>query len=147
MSDGVIVVELVDDEINLQKYLHHLDDPDVGAHGWFLGVTRRTTKNRTTDSLSYEAHHEMASRKLDEIAADAVREFGLFRLVIAHRLGEVPVGHASVLVGCCSPHRVSTFQALPWIMDRLKEEVPIWKCESYSDGTTEWVHPGVDDAS
>jgi molybdopterin synthase catalytic subunit len=61
--------------------------------------------------------------------------------LIVHRLGEVPVGQVSVVVGCSSAHRVATFQALPWIMDELKRDVPIWKRELYTDGTTEWVHP------
>ncbi len=83
----------------------------------------------------------MAIRELEKLAAQAIHKFSLTKLVIVHRLGEVPVGQASVVVGCSSPHRPATFAALPWIMDVLKRDVPIWKRELYTDGTTEWVHP------
>ncbi len=83
----------------------------------------------------------MAIRELEKLAAAAIEKFSLYHLVIVHRLGDVPVGEASIVVGCSSGHRPETFQALAWIMDTLKREIPIWKRESYADGTTEWVHP------
>ena len=142
-----IWIELVDDVIDQDRLREKLADPDVGAHGWFVGVTRRTTADRITAGLSYQAHREMARRELHRIADDAIERFSLARLVIVHRLGEVPLGQASVVVGCSSSHRPATFQALPWIMDVLKREVPIWKRETYVDGATEWVHPVEDAAS
>jgi molybdopterin synthase catalytic subunit len=94
-----------------------------------------------TSYLSYEAHVPMAERELRRLAEEAVERFHLMRIVIVHRLGEVPIGDASVVVGCSSAHRRETFDALQWIMDTLKQRVPIWKQERYADGTTEWVHP------
>ena len=134
-------VELTDSPIDIAALMHRLDHPDVGAHGWFVGVTRRTTDDRVTQKLSYEAHRPMAEKELEKLAAVAIERFSLTKLVIVHRLGEVPVEQASVAVGCSSAHRVATFDALRWIMDTLKKEIPIWKRESYQDGTTEWVHP------
>ena len=83
----------------------------------------------------------MALSELHQLAMRAVEKFGLAKLVIVHRLGDVPVGEASVVVGCSSPHRPATFEALPWVMNLLKRDVPIWKCERYEDQTTQWVHP------
>lgn len=140
-------IALVDAPIVLDTLLGKLDDPDVGAHGWFLGVTRRTTDDRVTDSLSYEAHRPMAMMELTKLADHAVAQFSLHRLVIVHRLGDVPVGEASVVIGCSSAHRVETFDALKWIMDTLKRDIPIWKREAYVDGSTEWIHPDADPAS
>ena len=143
-------VQLVDVEIDTIPLQEKLSDPDVGAHGWFYGVTRRTTVlNRTADfpeekitqTLSYEAHRSMALKQLKNLAQRAADQFELKNIVIVHRLGEVPIGQASVVVGCSSAHRVATFRALEWIMKVLKKDVPIWKQESYADGTTEWVHP------
>lgn len=134
-------VELVDAPIDVQSLRGKVDDCDSGAHGWFFGVTRRTTGDRVTESLSYEAHRSMAQTELEKLAAHAFQRFDLLRLVIVHRLGDVPVGQASVVVGCSSAHRGDTFQSLAWIMDTLKQEVPIWKRERYVDGSTEWVHP------
>jgi molybdopterin synthase catalytic subunit len=136
-----IWIELVDARIDVESLRAKIADPDVGAIGWFEGVTRRTTDTRVTQQLSYEAHRPMAIAELEKLASRAVDKFSLRRCVIVHRLGEVPVSEASVVVGCSSPHRPATFEALPWIMDVLKKDVPIWKRELYVDGTNEWVHP------
>ena len=141
MDEKQIWIELVDQPIDLERLRDKVADPDVGAVGWFEGVTRRTTDGRVTQTLAYEAHRPMAFRELERLAVLAVEKFNLHRCVIVHRLGEVPIGQASVVVGCCSAHRPATFAALPWIMDVLKKDVPIWKQEHYSDGKTEWVHP------
>ena len=140
-------IQIVDTPIDIESLRGKVDHPDVGAHGWFVGVTRRTTGTRKTETLSYESHVPMAIRQLEKLADAAIEKFSLHRLVIVHRLGEVPVGQASVVVGCSSSHRVEIFQALSWVMDTLKKEIPIWKREIYVDGTTEWVHPTGADAS
>ena len=152
-------VELVDSSIDFQRYHRMLDDPDVGAHGWFYGVTRRSTAvasrkdgehgehsgstetMKVTRSLAYEAHRSMAIKQLELLVANAAERFTLTSIVAVHRLGTVPIGEASVIIGCSSAHRRAVFEALPWVMDQLKQVVPIWKQETYADGTTEWVHP------
>lgn len=146
-NGNAIFVDLVTEPIVLGDYESRLNDPDVGSHGWFLGVTRRTTvvdqQTTTTSTLHYEAKRSMAIAQLLQIAEQAKSRFGLTAVVLIHRLGEVPVGQSSVLVGCSSPHRRQTFDAMPWIMDRLKRDVPIWKKEEHEDGQTQWVHPGL----
>ncbi|QDT11597.1 molybdenum cofactor biosynthesis protein MoaE [Stieleria marina] len=140
-----MIVRITDGPINIESLLTDVGDPDVGAHGWFFGVTRRkTTRGDTTkitQSLSYEAHRPMAISELEKLAAKALADFQLKHIVIVHRLGDVPVGQASVVLGCSSAHRVATFRANEWIMNTLKQDVPIWKRETYSDGSTQWVHP------
>jgi molybdopterin synthase catalytic subunit len=66
-------------------------------------------------------------------------QFGLVRCLIHHRLGEVPLLEAAVVVAASSPHRREAFEAAAWIMDRIKERVPIWKRERYTDGAQTWV--------
>ena len=141
-----IIVRLVRAPISVAQWTESLSDPDTGAQGWFAGVTRRKTGDgsgdfRTTQTLYYEAHEAMAIKQLHEIASEAKSRFHLSRVVVIHRMGEVPIGLASVLVGCSSAHRRETFEAIPWIMDRLKTDVPIWKRETYVDESTEWIHP------
>ena len=149
MMDEPVFVELVDDAIDMSRLLGLVADPDVGAHGWFCGVTRKTTRKtsdqpKITSLLSYEAHRPMAVSELQALARKSIEKFGLTFVVIVHRLGVVPIGEASVVVGCSSPHRDATFDALRWIMQTLKREVPIWKQETFADGSTEWVHPTPD---
>ncbi|KAA1261380.1 Molybdopterin synthase catalytic subunit [Rubripirellula obstinata] len=145
MSAPKIHIEIVDQPIeshpDLMAQRRFLDDPDTGAHVWFYGVTRRTTGDQITESLSYEAHPTMAVKELGRLAEEAVLTFGLHRLLIVHRVGEVPVGMASVVIGCSGAHRAEVFTAVPWIMDNLKRDVPIWKRETFQDGEKLWVHP------
>ena len=135
-----IHVDLLDQPILAESYQARLHDPDAGAIGWFHGVTRRTTGEQVTETLHYEAHTTMARTQLDQLARNAAERFGLRGVVIVHRLGEVPIGQASVLVGCLGGHRKEVFEALPWIMDELKQDVPIWKRETLIDGKQLWIH-------
>ncbi|MEO1525968.1 MAG: molybdenum cofactor biosynthesis protein MoaE [Planctomycetota bacterium] len=144
--DDSRLIRLVNEPIRLAEWEAKLADIDCGAQAWFAGVTRRTTETNDgqtllTKTLFYEAHPTMAVGQLDQLAIDAIGKFELRRVVIVHRLGEVPLGEASVLMGCASPHRKDCFAALPWMMDRLKQEVPIWKRETFQDESTEWIHP------
>lgn len=141
-------VDVVDQPIeshpDLGSYRNFLGDPDVGAHVWFYGVTRRTTGDRITSTLSYEAHPTMAIKELDRLASKAAQKFELARVLIVHCTGDLPIGQASVVVGCSGAHRSEVFLAVPWIMDQLKNDVPIWKRETYQDGQQQWIHPVKD---
>jgi molybdopterin synthase catalytic subunit len=136
-----VFIDLTNQSIDLQPMRDFLFDPDTGAHAWFEGVTRRTTGNRETLELTYEAFEPMALSKLKEIAEIAATRFGLSAIAIVHRLGRVPIAQASIVIGCCSAHRTGALAALPWLMDEIKSEVPIWKREHFADGQTRWVHP------
>ncbi|MGB7323950.1 MAG: molybdenum cofactor biosynthesis protein MoaE [Rubripirellula sp.] len=140
-SQNRIYTELVDTPIDMPSLAEKIGDPDVGAHAWFIGVTRRTTGNQITQTLDYEAHRPMAIEQINQIALQAIEKFSLTKVVIVHRLGSVPIGQASIVVGCSSSHRVDSFAALPWMMDTLKQDVAIWKRETYADGQQHWVHP------
>jgi molybdopterin synthase catalytic subunit len=142
----MIRVELIHTPIEIADWSDALQDLDTGAHAWFAGVTRRKTKTasgatRLTRTLHYEAHQTMAVMQLRRLADQVKEMHSLAAVVIVHRLGEVPLGQASVLVGCSSAHRSDAFAALPWIMDQLKADVPIWKRETFEDESSEWIHP------
>lgn len=136
-----IWVELVDHAIALRPLRDFIIDPDTGAHAWFEGVTRRMTGSLQTTLLSYEAFVPMATRQLEALAEEAAARFSLTAIAITHRLGEVPVGEASIVIGCSAAHRVGPLAALPWLMDRIKADVVVWKREHFADGQTEWIHP------
>jgi molybdopterin synthase catalytic subunit len=140
-SAGRIKVELTHQAIDVVSLRDHLSDPDTGAHAWFEGVTRRMTADRETVKLAYQAFESMALSQLSELARQACQRFGLAAIVIVHRLGEVAIGEPSIVIGCCSAHRVGSLAALPWLMDRIKADVPIWKCEHFADGQQHWIHP------
>ena len=136
-----IAVALVDQPIDLAPLWDALADDDAGAHLVFVGRTRRRTQGRVTEQLAYEAFRPMALEQLELLLREAAQRWTITVATVVHRLGPVPVGEASVAVAVSSPHRGDSLQAVQWIMDQLKQRVPIWKREHFADGTSEWIHP------
>ena len=118
---------------------------DAGAVLLFLGTTREFTQGRRTVSLDYECYPEMAEKKLTELEAEARRRWPLVGCEIVHRLGHLELGEASIAIAVSSPHRAAAFAAGQWLIDTIKQVVPIWKQENWADGTKEWVHPDTSD--
>jgi molybdopterin synthase catalytic subunit len=88
-----------------------------------------------------ETDAAMAERRLGELEAEARRRWPVLECSIVHRVGRVPPSEASVAIVVSTPHRADAFAAGQWLIDTLKEDVPIWKREEWADGGTEWVHP------
>ena len=105
-----------------------------GALCLFLGVVRGDNDGRRVLRLEYEAYEDMALPLMEEIAADARRQFGVTDVRIVHRLGRLEIGEVSVAVAAASPHRAEAFAACRYAIDTLKARVPIWKKEFYADG-------------
>jgi molybdopterin synthase catalytic subunit len=137
------MVALTNEPIDILAVLDGVQSPLAGAVVLFLGTTREVTGERRTESLDYECYPEMAARTLDELEVEARRRWRLIECVLVHRLGHLEIGDPSVAVAVSSAHRQAAFDAGQWLIDRLKQTVPIWKKENWADGTTEWVHPGV----
>ena len=85
----------------------------------------------------------MAQETLAELEQDARRRWSLVESAIVHRLGHLAVGEISVAVAVSSAHRQAAFEAGQWLIDQIKEVVPIWKRENWADGESSWVHPGL----
>ena len=119
-----------------------LRDPLAGGVCVFVGTTRRVTGTEVTEELRYEAFSEMALAEMGRIALEAKERWPVLRSALHHRTGTVAVEEASVAVGVSTPHRAEAFEACRFLIDRLKEVVPVWKKEVFADGRTEWVQPG-----
>jgi len=100
----------------------------------FEGVVRNNSDGRSTSYLEYEAYPAMAIPKMEVIARDAAQRWPESRLVIVHRIGRLEIGDVSVVVVAVSPHRGDAFRACEFGIDTLKQSVPIWKKEFYTDG-------------
>jgi MoaD family protein len=123
-----------------------------GAIVGFIGRTRETPgtpapgqeaeaarhAGRIVESLGYEAHEPMALAMLERIADEIAERFGVVRLAIVHRIGEVPLGEPSVAIVAVSPHRDAAFEAARYAIDETKGRAPIWKAERFADGHV-WV--------
>ncbi len=111
------------------------DRLDDGAELLFHGRVRQTEHGRPIVALDYEHYPEMAERELDRLVERALTRFdGVSALRCWHRVGEVPVGEASLRVVVWSAHRAEGFSCLAWFIDRLKRDVPIWKWALTADG-------------
>ncbi len=135
--------ELTHEPIDCSRVLGQVHSPRAGAIVLFVGTTREFTESRQTVSLCYEAYADMARGKLQELEDEAQRRWQLTKVSVVHRLGDVPVGETSVAIAVSAPHRAAAFAAGQWLIDTIKQVVPIWKRETWSDGTSEWVHPGA----
>ncbi|MEW4456055.1 molybdenum cofactor biosynthesis protein MoaE [Bremerella sp. JC817] len=137
------MVELTDQPINTDQITATVTSPNCGAVVLFLGTTRQFTDSRETVTLSYTAYAPMAQSQMEKLEAQAKARWPVDGCAMIHRLGEVPIGEASVAVAVSTPHRRDAFEAASWLMDRLKELVPVWKKEHWATGGTDWVHPGL----
>ena len=135
------MIQLTHEPIDAAILLERAQSPEAGAVVLFLGVARRMTRGRETVELTYDAYEEMAAKELDRLEAEARQRWPLVECCIVHRLGLVPLGEASVAVAVACPHRREAFEAAEWLIDTLKERVPIWKQEHWADGDLQWVHP------
>lgn len=142
-----MMIQLTHDTIDYTSLTEQVRSEQAGAVVLFLGTVREMTDGRKTVALDYEAFPQMAQAKLAELLTEARSRWPIVGAAIAHRLGRLELGDVSVAVAVSTPHREQAFEAGKYLIDRLKEIVPIWKKENWADGTTEWVHPGVADAA
>ena len=127
-----------DTTIVLDRLLAVVADPDAGAIATFLGTTRRTNRGRNVLKLEYEAYREMAESELRRIGEEARKRWPICRVAIVHRVGEVPLGEASVAIAVSAPHRAEAIHACHFAIDRLKHVAPIWKKEHFEGGEV-WI--------
>ena len=112
--------------------------PHNGAVVTFEGVVRNQTHGREVLYLEYEAHEPVAEKVLARVLEEATRRFDVDTLAARHRLGRLETGEVSLAVAVGSPHRREAFLAIQYVVDRIKQTVPIWKKEFFHDGSV-WV--------
>ncbi|MBT4585113.1 MAG: molybdenum cofactor biosynthesis protein MoaE [Phycisphaerae bacterium] len=136
-KDPIISVHFVDGEVDVPK---HSQLPAIGCGGEciFVGRTRPEHNKQHGDltELSYDCYKTMAQSQLEKLAEEAVARFSVRAIQICHSTGSVQVDKASVVIAVGSDHRDDAFLACRFLIDLLKLQVPIWKQEVWSDGTT-----------
>lgn len=119
-----------------------MDLPGAGGYVCFEGKVRNIANGREVFRLEYEAYPEMAEAEGNKLVAEAVAQFGLIAAQIVHRVGILEIGETAVVIQTASRHRREAFAGCEWLIDELKQRVPIWKRESYADGDSGWI--GID---
>jgi molybdopterin synthase catalytic subunit len=133
------VADLTREPIDSERLTRDARRADCGAVVVFHGTTRDHHQGRRVTGLHYEAYEPMARAALESIERGALARHEVAWCRIVHRLGAVPISEASVVVVVAAAHRAPAFEACRWAMDELKRRVPIWKRESFADGSNEWV--------
>jgi molybdopterin synthase catalytic subunit len=130
---------IVERPIDVGALIAGAQRPDCGAIATFVGTTRiDQSGGASVEHLEYEAYRPMADSKLEEIGAEIEARWDVRHVSIVHRLGRVDPGEASVAIVVASPRRGPAFEASRYAIERIKEVVPIWKREVWSDGYV-WV--------
>jgi len=131
-------IVLTDAPIDTATLAAALRRGDDGAIVTFDGIVRNQTRGRRTLYLFYEAYPQMALAQMKLLAAQALAGYPIRDVVLVHRLGRLEIGETSVFIAVASPHRAAAFDACRWLIDTLKQTVPIWKKEFFEDGAV-WV--------
>jgi molybdopterin synthase catalytic subunit len=129
------VVEGPIDDLQLEETVRTEAD---GAVIVFRGVARRFSRGRDVVHLEYEAYPEMAEKVMAQIGDEIKQRWTVSEVAIVHRTGVLEIGQASVVIAIAAPHRGEAFEAAQYAIDRLKQIVPIWKKEVWSDGS-QWI--------
>ncbi len=135
------MIRLTSEAIDFHAVTELVRHDSAGAVVSFLGTVREFTRGDQTKFLEYEAYEPMAIASLQELESEVRARFPVIEVAIVHRTGQLGLGDVSVAIAVSTPHRGQAFDAAKWLIDTLKERVPIWKKEHYVDGREEWQHP------
>jgi len=128
------MIELTHEAIDVARVERAVHSPDCGGVVVFVGRVRDRSEGRAVRGMEYEAYEDMALARMRAIAAEVREQWATGPVAIVHRLGALDIGEASVAIAVAAPHRAAAFEACRAVIDRLKEDVPIWKKEFWADG-------------
>ena len=138
VSDRALI-RVTSDPLSVDEALAFVGDPGAGGTCVFVGTVRDHSKAGDVNGLRYEAWTELAVTRLHEIAGELFEKWPAKKVAILHRTGDLAIGEASVVIACSAPHRADAFEACRHGIERLKEDVPIWKKEALVSGDSHWV--------
>ncbi|NNK63716.1 MAG: molybdenum cofactor biosynthesis protein MoaE [Gemmatimonadetes bacterium] len=121
--------------------LARVGSDDDGAVVLFVGIVRNHAEGRSVSGMTYEAYTSMAASELAALASEAAERWQTDRIAVVHRTGALTLGEPSVAIALSTPHRAEGYEASRWIIEAIKERLPIWKHEHFVDGESRWV-PG-----
>lgn len=133
MSYALITEEIIDE----QAVRDAVQSDTSGALVMFHGIIRNHDGGQSVNSLDY-SHHPQAQEFLAKIIAEEEERTGL-KLAAVHRVGPLQIGDAALVAAAAAAHRKEAFQAIEYLVERIKAEVPIWKKQHFTSGSSEWV--------
>jgi molybdopterin synthase catalytic subunit/molybdopterin converting factor small subunit len=130
----VVRAELTREPLDPARLVSEVTAANCGGIATFIGVVRDHDGGRKVVALTYDAYDSLAGSQLQSVAGEASRRWPDARIAVQHRTGRLVVGDASVAIAVACPHREEAFACCRFVIDRVKEAVPIWKREESEDG-------------
>ncbi|MYV56718.1 molybdenum cofactor biosynthesis protein MoaE [Streptomyces sp. SID3212] len=137
-QDPIRLLAIRDTPLSVDEVFRAVGDDAAGGTALFVGTVRNHDGGADVDALGYTGHPS-AGEELRRVAEKIVADFPVRALAAVHRVGDLTVGDLAVVVAVSCPHRAEAFEACRRLIDDLKREVPIWKHQTYADGTDDWV--------
>nr|WP_315035637.1 molybdenum cofactor biosynthesis protein MoaE [uncultured Chryseobacterium sp.] len=138
----MIDIKITENTLSISECLDLAKDLGSGGVATFIGTVRNITKNKSVVRLEYECYQSMATKEIKKVADEAMSLFSVRNVIVHHRIGILFPGDAAIMIVVSDGHREAVFDACRYIIDTIKQTVPIWKKEIFEDGE-EWVsaHP------
>jgi molybdopterin synthase catalytic subunit len=135
-------IKVISEKLNMQECYDFVQAPSCGGIALFVGTVRNASYKKEVTQLNFSAYTPMAVKELQKIADKALADFAILKIAIHHAIGDLPIGAIPVVIAVSAAHRQAAFDACQYAIDTLKETVPIFKKEFFSDGAV-WVnaHP------
>jgi molybdopterin synthase catalytic subunit len=135
-------IKITSEILSLDECYQFVTDDSCGGIAVFVGTVRNSTQNKEVTKLDFSTYKPMAMKEMQKIADEALERFAIKKIAIHHAEGLLQIGDVPVIITVSAPHRKAAFEACQFAIDTLKETVPIWKKEHFSDGEV-WVnaHP------
>ena len=127
--------------ISLDALVAEVAQPACGGTCLFLGTVRDGPDEHGVTAIEYSAYEAMVDAEFGRLLADARDRWPEARIAVRHRLGTIPVGEASIAIVAAAPHRAQAFEACRYVIEGVKQRIPVWKKELRVDGTEVWVDP------
>ena len=132
------MIRITNNRLSLQEIMLELEDNSAGALSVFIGNVRNRGRSGNVSEIYYESYSKMAEQKMREIENEAQTKWEIKKLVVFHRIGNIKVGEASIIIGVSSEHRNEAFEACKYVINNVKTRVPIWKKE-ISNESQKWA--------
>ncbi|HEV7933042.1 MAG TPA: molybdenum cofactor biosynthesis protein MoaE [Actinomadura sp.] len=136
--DVIRLIGIRDVPLSVDEVMTSVADSGAGGTALFVGTVRDEDHDAAVTRLSYSAHPS-AEQVLRSVAEKIAADHPVRALAAVHRVGDLEIGDLAVVVAVACPHRAEAFEACRRLIDDVKSQVPIWKHQIFTDGTTEWV--------
>ena len=132
------MIDVTKEDFSVDEALERLRSRGMGALVTFVGVVRDSSRGKAVNRIEIQVYEEMARRQLEETREEAIARFGVEEIAIIHRYGSLEVSDNIMMIAVGGGHRLEAFDACRWVLETIKEKVPIWKKEITPEGDF-WV--------